>query len=320
VSFGGRLNLAWIDTRDKTGAAPDLTASHSYVRFNPFAGATFKLNRAVSVYGGYAEANRVPTPLELSCSDPVRPCLLANALVADPPLKQVVAHSYELGLRGSHAFAGKQHLSWRLGLFRTDSSDDILALASAIQGRGYYANVPGTRRQGVEAEAQYRTGRWQLYANYALVDATFRFAGTLPSPNSPSADASGSIQVRPGDRMPLVPLHQVKLGADCFVTPAWQIGADLVAYSSQSFAGDESNRNKPLAAWWSVNLHSSYQVNERVQVFGDIRNLFNRRYATYGTYFEPASVANAIPLALNDPRSVTLAQPLSVYGGVRVTW
>ena len=49
-----------------------------------------------------------------------------------------------------------------------------------------------------------------------------------------------------GDRMPLVPLHQVKLGADCFVTPAWQIGADLVAYSSQYFAGDESNQAAKL--------------------------------------------------------------------------
>jgi iron complex outermembrane receptor protein len=320
VSFGGRLNLAWTATRDTTGAAPDLTASHGFSRFNPFAGATFKLTPALSVYGGYAEANRVPTPLELSCSDPVRPCLLANSLVADPALKQVVARSYELGLRGSHALGARQRLTWRLGLFRTDSSDDILALASTLQGRGYYANVPGTRRQGVEAAAQYRGGRWQLYANYALVDATFRFAGTLASPSSPSADADGNILVRPGDRMPLVPRHQVKLGATYLIAPAWEVGADLVAFSSQFFSGDESNRNKPLAGWWSVNLHGSYQVSERVQVFADIRNLFNRRYATYGTYFETGSVANAIPLALNDPRSVTLAQPLSVYGGVRLTW
>lgn len=55
-------------------------------------------------------------------------------------------------------------------------------------------------------------------------------------------------------------------------------------------------------------------------MFADIRNLFNRRYATYGTYFETDSVAKAIPQSLNDPRSVTLAQKLSVYGGVRVTW
>ena len=64
-------------------------------------GATYKITPNVTAYAGYSEANRAPTPLELGCSDPAHPCMIDNFLVADPPLKQVVSHTFEAGLRGS---------------------------------------------------------------------------------------------------------------------------------------------------------------------------------------------------------------------------
>jgi iron complex outermembrane receptor protein len=319
-SFGGRLNLAHVETRDASGTTPELNASHDFIRMNPFAGPAYKLTPEVSLYAGYSESNRAPTPLELSCSDRTHPCLLANALVADPPLKQVVSHSYEAGLRGEQLIAPETKLSGKIGLFRTDSDNDIVALASAIQGRGFYANVPGTRRQGVDAAARYQSGAWSLYANYAFVDATFRFTGLLSSPNNPAADANGNILVRSGARLPLVPQHQLKAGIDFFATPRWDIAGEIVAFSSQFFAGDESNQNPTLPPYWVANLHTSYQVTDQIQLFADLRNLFDKRYATYGTFFQPSAVANAIAIRLSDARTITLAQPLSIYAGVRITW
>ena len=58
---------------------------------------------ATFVYGSYAEANRAPTPAELACSDPDNPCLIESFLTSDPPLKQVVSHTYEAGLCGKFA-------------------------------------------------------------------------------------------------------------------------------------------------------------------------------------------------------------------------
>jgi iron complex outermembrane receptor protein len=68
---------------------------------NPPAGLTYKLTPDVSIYGGYSEANRAPTPLELGCANPVKPCLLEGFLVSDPTLKQVVSRTYETGLRAT---------------------------------------------------------------------------------------------------------------------------------------------------------------------------------------------------------------------------
>jgi len=103
----------------------------------------------------------------------------------------------KVGLRGDVPVLDGT-LDWKLGLFRIDSSDDIIQVASVIQGRGSFQNVPETRRQGVEAGAQYQSSRWLAYVGYSFLDATYQFTGTLPSPNNPFADADGTCAWCPG--------------------------------------------------------------------------------------------------------------------------
>src|SRR4029453_563182 len=127
-------------------------------------GATYKVAPGMSIYAGYSQANRTPTPLELGCSNPQRPCLIESALVSDPPLKQVVANTYEAGWRGQLPVNGGV-VEWKLGAFRTDASNDIVHLASFLQGRGFFANVPATRREGIEAGVEYRSPTWLPTSN-----------------------------------------------------------------------------------------------------------------------------------------------------------
>jgi iron complex outermembrane receptor protein len=318
VTAGGRYNLAAIDMADLLGTSPDLSSSFTYARFNPVTGFTYKiLPELMTFYAGYSEANRIPTPLELGCSNPQKPCLLEGFLVSDPPLQQVVARTREAGLRGNINTAGGRG-DWKLGLFRTDSQNDIIQVASVLQGRGVFQNVPATRRQGLEAGAQYQTGQYLLYANYAFIDATYQFSGTLASPNNPFADANGNIFVTPGKQIPGIPRHTIKGGVDYWITPELKLGTDVVWVSSQWFIGDDANQNPKLADYWVANLHGSYQLTKEWQIYGVINNLFNRKFATVGTFFDTQStVAIAIPNVLTDPRMVTPAQPLSVYVGMR---
>ncbi|HWC64372.1 MAG TPA: TonB-dependent receptor, partial [Rhizomicrobium sp.] len=97
LTAGFRLNSAHIKTRDRSGTASELTGGHGYAHFNPFAGMSYKITDALTFFGGYSEANRAPTPLELDCASKSLPCLLEGSLVADPPLQQVVAHTGEAG-------------------------------------------------------------------------------------------------------------------------------------------------------------------------------------------------------------------------------
>ncbi|KQS74961.1 TonB-dependent receptor [Methylobacterium sp. Leaf361] len=316
LTAGARLNFARIQSEDLTGFSPDVTGTHYFNKINPVAGLTYRFFDALNLYGSYSESNRAPTPLELACANPDRPCLLPNSLVADPPLKQVTGRTYEVGFRGQlpNTYDGGI-ITYKIGAFRTDLANDILSLATpGNTARAYFVNVPSTQRQGIEVGGEYTADYLRVYANYALVDATFQFNGTLSSPNNPLAD-DGAIQVRKGNVVPLVPTHQIKAGFDYFVTPNWQFGLYLQAFSSSYFRGDESNLNRKLPPYYVLNFQTKYQVTKNLEVFGLITNLTNNRYTTFGTYAEPGAVAGN--LRISDPRTTTLAQPFSVYAGIR---
>jgi len=127
--------------------------------------------------------------------------------------------------------------------------------------------------------------------------------------------------VTPGNRIPLIPLNQGKLGVDFMPTPEWTVGLDAVAVGSRYLLGDDANQNQQLSGYWRVNLHATYQVTKEVQFFGLINNIFNRRYPLFGTYFDPQSVTNVgLPIVLTDHRTEVLGAPLAVYGGIRITF
>jgi iron complex outermembrane receptor protein len=316
VTFGGRYNDASITLKDTLGNNDALNGFHNYDRFNPVIGATYKITPNVTAYGSYAEANRAPTPLELGCSDPVRPCLIDAALIGDPPLKQVVSHTYETGLRGHFESDDKKGvLTWNVGLFHAENVNDIVSVASPIIGHSYFQNGGNTLRLGIEAGIALKWDRWNVYANYTWVDAIFLTPLILSSPFNPYADANGHIFVVPGDHIPAVPNYRFKAGVECKVTDAWKLGADVNAVGSQYLVGDQSNLNPKVPAYWVVNLHSSYQVTKNVETFALVRNLFNQRYYLQGTFFQTDSFPY---LNLTDPRTFIPGMPLAVYAGVRV--
>ena len=316
MTAGGRFNIAAIGLADEIGSDPGLNGSHVYSRFNPTVGAAYRLTPNLTIYGGYSEANRAPTPLEIGCADPNRPCLIDNALVADPSLSQVVSHTFEAGLRGRFDIAPGL-FTWSIGAFRALNSDDIVDVASPIPGHEYFQNGGDTLRRGVEAEATYKWDRWTAYANSTVIDATFQNPLILSSPNNPYADANGNIDVVPGDHLTGIPNFRFKAGAEYRITDPWKLGADLNVVGSQWLVGDESNQNPKLPGYWTVNLHSSYRLSKNVELFGLVRNLFNQHYYAYGTFFQTETLPY---LNLTDPRTFVPGMPLAVYAGLRGTF
>ncbi len=321
LTVSGRWNTTDLRVTDRLGTSPDLNGSHSFTRFNPQAGIDWRLGSALTLHAAYSEGSRAPTALELSCADPARPCLLENALVADPPLSQVVSHTSELGLSGQSAFLGGR-LQWRLTGFNTDVDDDIIALASQIQGRGYYANVPRTRRLGVELGANLHTGPFDAYLGYSHIEASYRFAGQLSARANPLADANDEISVRPGNAIGGVPQDRFKVGLDWRATTRLTVGGDLLAVGSQPFVGDENGSLPHLPGWASVNLHARWQVTPHLAAFAQVYNLLDERYSTYGAFFDAGGVQNAGSALPADPspNTVTPAAPRSARVGFDYRW
>ena len=320
VTIGGRYNIAVVDLTDEIGTA--LNGNNEFDRLNPSAGATYKISPGVSAYFGYAQASRAPTAGEIACSNPSRPCSLDNFLTSDPPgLKQVIAHTYEGGVRGKLAIQllgtpGK--IDWNIGLFRTDLDDDILNVPSANISTGFFRNVGSTRRQGIEAGVGYTDRSLQVSVDYSLVDATFQSPITLSSPNNPFADANGNIQVKPGDVIPGIPLHRLKVNADYWITDEWKIGGSLAAVSGQYYFGDASNQNPKLPGYYVVNAHTSYQITKNIEAFILAENLFDHDYATFGVFGDVTKTPLPGVANPSDPRFISVAPPLAAFGGVRI--
>ncbi|OYV34827.1 MAG: hypothetical protein B7Z80_20135, partial [Rhodospirillales bacterium 20-64-7] len=291
LTVSGRMNFAQLNLNDQNGSA--LTGQHSFSHFNPGVGLTYKLLPALTTYASFSEANRAPTPAELSCASAASPCTLANFFVGDPSLKQVVAHTVEAGFRGRVKPVGPATLDWNVSFFHTISDDDILYVSSAIPGFSYFQNVGSTRRQGIEAGVTLRAARFQAWLNYAYTQATFGNALLLDSPLNPAANANGQIQVQSGNQLPGVPAHTLKFGLNYMMTDAWTLGFSGLFSSGQYLFGDEANLQPPTNPYVVVNINTSYQVTPKIQVFALVQNLFNADYVTYGTF----SPTNTVPIA-----------------------
>ncbi len=316
ITLSGRFNFAEINLRDQDGG--DLTGNHAYARFNPAAGATYEFAPWLTIYAGYAEANRAPTPSELSCAGPENSCSLANFFVGDPDLKQVVAHTIEAGARGHLELPNESQLSYDIGFFHTNSDDDIIFINSVSLNRAFFANVGQTRRQGFSARADYRLDRVSAYVDYTYTDAMFETPYVESAGSNPDGDDNGNIMVQRGDQLPGVPRSVLKMGLDVDLTRAWHFGGDGQLQSGQYLTGDEANLTPRLPGYFVMNLHSSYDITPRLQLFASALNVLDRRYYTFGTF----SSTNAVYLAqtpnATNPRAYSLAAPLGFFGGVKL--
>lgn len=340
-SASGRYNRTVVDNRDRLrpAAGPgSLTGRHSFQRFNPSAGFTLRA-AGVTFYASYSEGGRAPTAIELGCADPETPCRLPNALAGDPPLRQVVARTFEAGARGG----SETRLKWSAGYFRAANRDDILFVASEQTGFGYFRNFGRTLRQGAEATAHVRLGRVLAGANYTFLDATFRSPeevnGTGNSTGSGGPGLEGVIEIEPGSRIPLLARHLFKAWADVPVTQRLTVSGGVTAVSGSFARGNENNRHQPdgvyylgrgsIPGYGVANLAARCRVHRRIELFVRVNNLFDKRYFTAAqlgaTAFTGTGAFVARPLPEVDGefpvRQATFyapGAPRGVWGGVRL--
>ncbi len=318
LTMGGRFNAAQINLADQNGG--DLSGNHLYTHFNPAIGLAYKATSWLTAYAGYSVANRAPTPAELSCAGPANSCSLANFFVGDPNLKQVVSRTIEIGVRGSTSPFEGVKLSYNVGFFHSILDDDIAFINSVTQGRAYFANIGQTQRQGVDASVQLKAASWLAYIAYSYIDATYQSGFTESAGNNPAASPDGTITVRRGDRLPGIPANQLKLGGTYKMTGKWTVGAAVIAASTAYLIGDEANLTPPLPAYVTLNLSTSYQLTEHIQLFAWAQNVTNQRYYTFGTFSPVTSVFLAQAPNATNPRSYSIAAPAGGFVGVRATF
>jgi outer membrane receptor protein involved in Fe transport len=316
LNAGARYNYTKVDNDDtlrgpySESNTKSLTAKDSYNRINPTIGITHTPTERLSVFGSYSESSRAPTSIELGCSNPANPCLLPSAMADDPPLKQVVAKTYDFGARGDLT----ESIKWNASLYQAMNHNDIQFIrAPGSSSRGYYSNVGQTKRQGLDLGLSGQIDKFRWNASYSYIRATFDNDLTLLSNSNSSAlggsgDDRNNIEVSKGSRLPGIPEHQFKLRGQYQATPDWSIGANLVAFSSQYVMGNENNKHVAnsegclesgsirdnsmacgagkIKGYTVVNLDSQYNIGSGWKAFAKIINVFDQNYNVAGRLAE----------------------------------
>ena len=321
ATFSGRFNHVDIVMANQYVTDEDkLSGEHTFDRFNPAGGLTYQIRDNVNVYGSYSESSRVPTPMELSCADPEDPCRLPNAFLSDPPLKQVVARTFEGGFRGDlNKLLDKGEMKWNVGYFHTVNDDDIIFNRGGDSvSEGYFSNVGQTRRHGVEVATTVNYPQlfsdiddWHFSTNYTYLNARFLDGFDIQSP----LDEEERVRVGRGARIPGIPEHIFKasLGVDL-----WQkvlLGINGAYSGNRAFRGDEANITPNLSGYWLFNATAEYKITDHFSVFGKVDNLFDVHYNSFGLYGNPSEVLGD---AFDDNRFVSPGAPRAGWIGIRL--
>ena len=317
VNAGMRYNYTKVKNRDQINPDPaiassSLTADAIYARLNPTLGLTFTPNDKSAIFGSYSESSRAPTAIELGCSNPANPCLLPAAMADDPPLKQVIAKTFDFGARGYFT----DSIKWNASIYHTMNHRDIQFLRAPLAiNHGYFANVGRTERQGLDLGLAGQLDQFKWNASYSFIRATYDNDMEFTSPaNSTATGDTSFITVKKGDYLPSIPKHQLKLRGQYQVTPDWSVGANVIGYTKQYIWGNENNSHEANTAncgdtglatgsacgegrikgYTVVNLDSQYNIGKGWSAFAKAINIFDQDYNVSGrlaeTMFDSAGV------------------------------
>ncbi|MCX7068742.1 MAG: TonB-dependent receptor [Methylococcales bacterium] len=325
ATVAGRYNSVHVNLKDEYINDPTktLNGSHTFERFNPSAGLTYQALSNLNLYGNYSESTRAPSPVELSCADPQAPCKLPNSFVSDPDLKQVVANTWETGVRGDlDNLLGKGGLKWNLGFFHTINNNDIIFrrdAASSTISQGYFDNVGKTRRYGIEAgtSADYpqlfsSIDDWHFATNYTYLNARFLTPFDGLNPRNPNEIAV----VHKGSKIPGIPEHIFKAAVNVDLWQKFSVGINGQYSGDRYLRGDEANRNAKSSGYWLFNATADYKVTKNFTIFGKLDNIFDKNYNSFGVY---GNATQVLGNSYNDGRFFSPGMPRAGWIGVRLS-
>ena len=203
-----------------------------------------------------------------------------------------------------------------IAAFRTDIKDFQATVVNGSVGviRGYLANVPKVRSQGVEVELTVRPATFfNAYASFAYTDAKYiSFPGaplpielsgapTLPPPALPPAqfvDASGGV-------LPGVSKYALSYGGE-YRIPAAHLNGDFYIGVDGNFRSDFSSSPTPskvqnIDGYVLTNVRAGFRTEKGWEIFGWVRNAFNVGYFEFLT--AAPSSTGLIVGQLGDPRT-----------------
>ena len=185
-------------------------------------------------------------------------------------LKPQTALGSELGLEYETA-----RLRGRASLYQINLQNEIY-FSPLVPPFGANVNLSPTRRRGVEFEGGWRaTEALELRAALTLLEARFR-SGVYGG-----VDATGKT-------VPLVPELLATAGAAWRFAPASRFNVNARYVGKQRFDNDQANNFRSQPTYGLLDVKLEHRPARRWELALEVRNLFDKRYFSYGAVNDAA--------------------------------
>ncbi len=315
LSLSLRYNHLEVKTDDKSGAAPELNAQHTYAGLNGGFGLVYQLSESTNLFANLHQSSRAPSPVELACSHVDAPCTLPNTFLADPPLDEVVARNFELGIR--QFFSGSEDsLFWSANTFLTRINDDIIfqTTGGVSSNEGFFSNASDTQRLGISASLGGDKDKFEWQLSYTWLQATYEDNFVVSSPNHPQA-VNDQIAVTRGDEIPGLAENNLSASIRWKFHTQWNWEWDAQYQSGVYLRGDEGNLDSQTDGFLLVNTQLNVETSPALSMYLSINNVFDTEYETFGLYGEPDEVIPS--LGDENTRFVSPSEPRGAWLGLR---
>jgi len=222
----------------------DIDRSRIDVKVSPQAAVIVKPVDNLSVYAAYMVSFLPASGDQFSA--------LNNGTVILEPQK---FENKEVGIK----YQINPRLLWSAAVYQLDRTDVPLADPN---NPGFFILSGTNRIRGFETELKgYVTPEWQTWLGYAFTDARI------------TSDTSATIVA--GNRVQLVPEHQISLWNKYQFTPIWAASLGVIYFSDTFASSDDTVR---LPGFVRVDAGLFATINERWKAQINVENIFNTRY------------------------------------------
>ena len=283
---GGQFVGAIRKRENKLPVAPDTSGKNEYTFFNPKGGVLWRVDPGWQVFGNVSRSGEAPSFGELN---------FTNAVLSDTKAQR--ATTLEVGTRGE-----RPDFTWDLALYRAYLKNEF-QFFDLGGGNFQVTNADKTIHQGVEAGFGWAFWK-EIFAKGKIADRLWLNAAYTFSDFRFDEDPAWGDNALPG-----APRHYLRAEA-LYKNPAGFYAGPNVEWVPEGYYVDNANtvETRPYAL---LGFRAGYEVNTRLSLFVDGRNLTDEKYIASTSVVAVANASSAV----FEPGAGR-----AVYSGVRLRW
>jgi len=254
-NISARKEFFDFDFKTSTPSATELTDTRKDTVDAFSAGISLNLNERTNFYLSFSRNFRIPNVDEFKTFDPIT--YAPTGINKD--LKPQKSSEYQTGIRKTF-----ENLSFSFGLYRKVVRDEIFYNSLTYANENY----PRTLHQGINFSSKLNFTPFSAGFNYSYL-------------NSCLLENKGAIQK--GNIIPGVPKNRFNLNINLALLKNLTFQTTANYTGEKFFISDWKNEGKKMPEIFVIDFNFSFKKNA-LKISGGIKNLFNRKYAEYGTY------------------------------------